>query len=121
MKIYQQIASIIKSRSNDRGKRDVWFNKMASLVSLLPSGSGIDYGTKIIIDECKVDRLVLSAAYHHMNENGYYDGWTEHNIIVTPSFDGIDIRVTGRDRNGIKEYLADLYHHALNEVIENKE
>jgi hypothetical protein len=44
-----------------------------------------------------------------MNEHGMYDGWTRHAITIRPTFDGIDVRIGGRDRNGIKEYLADVY------------
>ena len=34
-------------------------------------------------------------------------------IILEPSFSGYDLRVTGRDRNQTKEYLADTYAFAL--------
>jgi hypothetical protein len=45
-----------------------------------------------------------------MNEGGYYDGWTEHQVIITPSLQhGFDVRVTGQDRNEIKDYLAELF------------
>ena len=45
-----------------------------------------------------------------MNEYGAYVGWTEHDVIVTPAFDGFNLRVTGRDRNQIKEYIGDVFH-----------
>ena len=52
--------------------------------------------------------------FHHMDDNGYYDGWTEHVVTVKPSlcFD-IEISVSGRNRNGIKEYILDTFHHLL--------
>jgi len=55
-----------------------------------------------------------------MNESGAYDGWTEHKLIVSPSllFD-LDLRITGRDRNGIKEYLHDVFSAALQTEIEH--
>lgn len=54
------------------------------------------------------------------NENGMYDGWTQHSIIVRPSFvHGLDITITGKDRNQIKEYLHDVYFSALTEPYEN--
>ena len=40
----------------------------------------------------------------------------EHLVIVTPEFDGINVRVTGKNRNDIREYLADLYHDALTQL-----
>lgn len=80
---------------------------------LLPSGSGFDAGTKIVLSECKPDRVVLSTQFHHMNDGGYYDGWTEHRIIVTPSFTGTNIKVTGINRNDIKDYIAEIFSEIL--------
>lgn len=84
----------------------------------LPSGSGFDDGTKIDWKESTPDRLSLIADFHHMSEHGQYDGWTCHRVIVSASllFE-IDIRVTGRDRNEIKEYIAECFHHALRENV----
>jgi hypothetical protein len=85
----------------------------------LPSGSGIDSGTSLLRHECKPDRIVLGCGYHHMNEGGMYDGWTQHKIIITPAFDGIHIRVTGPNRNDIKDYLAAVYFDDLSAEIEH--
>ena len=88
------------------------------VADFLPSGSGVDCGTKIDLDRSNGDRLVLTAGYHHMNDGGMYDGWTEHTITVRPSFVGrFNLTIGGRDRNGIKEYLADLFHSALDDRI----
>lgn len=82
----------------------------------MPSGSGIDTGTKLD-DESTPERLVFTCSFHHMDESGGYDGWTEHKVIVTASLvHGIFIRVTGRDRNDIKEYLHEVYAHCINRV-----
>ena len=51
----------------------------------LPGGSGFDNGSAFNFHESRVDRLIFDTAYHHMNENGYYIGWTYHQVIVTPS------------------------------------
>lgn len=81
-----------------------------------PSGSGIDCGTKIDMSDSKPNRLVFSASYHHMDDNGFYDGWTEHQIIITPDLaNGFDIRITGPDRRQIKEYLYEVYREWLNQ------
>lgn len=82
----------------------------------LPRGSGIDCGTKIDIDRSTGNRVVLTTSFHHMDENGYYDGWTEHTIYITPSFDGIDLRITGSNRNQIKDYLYDCYYWCLQQI-----
>lgn len=91
-----------------------------ALEDLLPSGSGIDCGTKISLSDSKPGRLVLYVGFHHMDEHGSYDGWTYHQVIVTPCFGGIEVRVTGRNRNGIKAYLAEIYHHALTNEVETR-
>lgn len=80
----------------------------------LPSGSGIDSGTKIDLDASNRNKLVLLTAFHHMSESGMYDGWTEHKIIVAPDLlSGVSLRITGRDRNQIKEYLYEVFHNDL--------
>jgi hypothetical protein len=99
-----------------------WINRHAdaieAIAKLLPRGSGIDSGTTVDIDKSTADRIVLNADFHHMDEHGFYDGWTEHQIIVSPSFIGrFSIRVTGRDRNGIKEYLSETYHYTLDQPL----
>lgn len=61
-------------------------------------------------EESKKDRIVFDFSFHHMDENGYYDGWTEYKLVITPSLtDGFDYKITGRDRNRIKEYLYDVF------------
>jgi hypothetical protein len=81
---------------------------------LLPSGSGIDCGTAIDYSSSTDKCLVLTCAFHHMNDVGNYSGWTRHKIIVTPSLSsGIKVHVTGEDQNGVKEYLYEVYYLAL--------
>ena len=85
----------------------------------LPSGSGFDSGSRIDRDESRPDKIVIATGFHHMNETGYYNGWTKHHVIVTPCLKfGFSIRVTGKDKNGIKEYIADTFHAALSAHIE---
>lgn len=84
----------------------------------LPSGSGFDNGTKLD-QTSKPERLVFNVSFHHMNDVGMYDGWTHHQIIVTPSLvSGIELRITGRDRRDIKEYIAEVFYSALSAVKE---
>lgn len=93
--------------------------KLAQLQSLLPSGSGFDAGTKIDLDRSTPEKIVLNTSFHHMDEHGYYCGWTEHTVTVRPSFLwDFDIHVSGRDRNGIKEYIAETFHFALMQQAE---
>ena len=81
---------------------------------LLPSGSGIDAGVTLDILASTPERVVFRTSFHHMNDAGMYDGWTDHQVIVTPSLAfGFKLRVTGRDRNEIKDYLAELFQDVL--------
>lgn len=62
---------------------------------------------------------MFETSVHHMNPDGYYDGWTEHTVTVTPSFIGrFDLKVSGRDRNGIKDYIAEVFGSVLSAVGE---
>lgn len=86
----------------------------------LPSGSSFDSGTKLLEDGFSgPEKLIFQADYHHMNESGMYDGWSEHTVILTPSLQhGFNLRVTGRDRDNIKEYIEEVFYLALSEEID---
>lgn len=116
--IIQFIASTLVAHENCKRSNNVeWLarhtERLEAVEKLLPHGSGIDNGATIAIDASKRNHIVLVTSFHHMDENGYYDGWTEHTIVVTPSFDGICVDVRGRNRNDIKEYLAYTFRVAL--------
>ena len=88
---------------------DAWRDLRDAILRDAPSGSGIDCGTKLDAARCTAMKVVLDVAFHHMNEVGMYSGWTEHTVTITPTFGSIHVSVGGRDRNGIKDYLADVY------------
>lgn len=90
-----------------------WSNRIDELMDMMPSGSGFDSGTKIDLYTSHAEKLVFTTAFHHMHESGMYDGWTEHTVIVTPSFSGFNIRISGRNRNGIKEYIHECFSAGL--------
>jgi hypothetical protein len=108
---------VLKSGRASPEWQEKWRNRLDRLQDMLPSGSGIDNGTKIDFDRSSESKIVLTAGYHHMNDGGYYDGWTDHTITIRPTFRGIDITISGRNRNEIKDYLHDVYHTALTDVI----
>jgi hypothetical protein len=91
--------------------------RLTQLARELPSGAGIDSGTEIDLDRSNADRVTLTFSYHHMNYDGFYDGWTEHTAVIRPAFDGLNIRITGRNRNDCKEYFHEVYNHALQAEI----
>lgn len=88
----------------------------------LPSGSGIDCGTKIDRDRTDAEKIVLHLSFHHMNGDGYYNGWTDHTITARASLiHGLRLTISGRDRNGIKDYLHDVYAAALSAPYEHND
>jgi hypothetical protein len=95
----------IKSKNSEQEEKHA--TNIEELVkTYLPRGSGFDNGTYFNWDESSENKLVFDTAFHHMNEGGYYDGWTEHKVIVRPCLSfGFNIKVTGRNRNDIKEYI----------------
>ena len=89
-KLYTKIASAIEARKNCELKGNTeWFNnwtdKLAEYEKMLPSGSGIDSGCKIDLDHSTCNKIVILFGFHHMDDNGYYCGWTDYKAIVTPS------------------------------------
>lgn len=84
-----------------------------------PSGSGIDMGTALS-EKSTMDCIVLGTHFHHMDEHGSYDGWTDHMVRCKASMlFGIDVTVSGRDRNQIKDMLGEMYQRWLLSEMEN--
>lgn len=76
----------------------------------LPHGSGLDSGVKLNFEESTKDRIVFDAPFHCMDEWGSYDGWADLKVVVKPCLMfGMSIDIKGRDRNNLKDYLADLF------------
>lgn len=120
--LYQHFASALLALSNCIASGNTeWQSRHESTLedlarNFMPSGSGIDTGTKIDVDASlrEPSKLVFTFAFHHINDGGMYDGWTEHRLVVSPSLAfGLNLKITGRDRNQIKEYLHDVFHSAL--------
>lgn len=87
-----------------------WRQRFAKLVELIPSGSGIDDGPRDLVVETRMIRF--NVGFHHMDSNGVYDGWTYHDITVLPCFDGIDIKISGRNRD-VKDHLYETFEYAF--------
>jgi hypothetical protein len=118
--LYQVLANLIEARNNciDHGKSEWKDNHTDRILDLvkehMPSGSGFDSGTTIDLDASTAEKIVFHTSFHHMNEDGFYDGWTEHKVTVRPSLGRlINIRISGIDRNMIKEYMDDEFQCAL--------
>lgn len=119
--LYSLLASAVKQYRSDnpifeeKGEETI----RQIMDSFAPSGSGFDSGISLDLERSKVDRLVFSADFHHMDDNGYYCGWSHHTVVVTPTllWDTPVLRVTGRDKRQIKEYIGDVFHEFLNEKL----
>jgi len=121
--LYKMIASTVDAYHRCKTNNSIWETKHEERLrlfdDLLPSGSGIDNGTQIDIERSTGEKIVLITSFHHMNSGGYYDGWTEHTVVIKPSLiHGIDLLITGKDRNEIKEYLYQTYWHALTRLYD---
>ena len=129
--LYSELATLVQARRNcaekmaDGHSESVvanameWHDKHGArlyklVANLMPSGSGFDAGTKLDEASSHADKLVFTTGFHHMNDAGMYDGWTEHVVTVTPSMlHRFHIRVSGRNRNDIKDYIMETFAFAL--------
>lgn len=120
---YRLLASTIDALKRCEQTGNEWASKhRAALISMerdiLPSGSGLDSGCKLDLDRSTGERIVITTSYHHMNDAGMYDGWTDHTITVLPSLiSRFDLRISGRNRREIKDYLHDVFHTILSEDV----
>lgn len=112
--LYQKISRTLAwQKTVSQEWRERADDRLASCQDELPSGSGIDSGS-IILETSAPERIRIRADFHHMDENGYYDGWTEHVITIRPSLaNDYTISVSGRNRNQIKDYLWEVFDAAL--------
>lgn len=125
MKLYQKLAQHIEhgnAMENAPGKypqaQDIFDKTEEEIKKALPSGSGFDDGIKLDYTNSKSGRIVLNANFHHIHDNGYYCGWSYHNIIITPSLEwGFYVKVTGTDKRNIKEYITNFAYDFLNSNI----
>lgn len=133
MFVYRAIASANNARMNCIANGNAEWKvrhtqKIEQLVrEYLPSGSGYDNDTKIDFDCSSNDELIFRTSFHHMDENGYYCGWSNHKVIVRPSFDGIRIDIKSEYPDDIEETMNvdgnefmydDFYHSLLRTVKE---
>lgn len=124
MKLYAKLAGLVDARLNCLKTGNEWAEKheetILKLVSdNMPHGSGFDSGTQIDLGKSTGSKLVFHTSYHHMNDNGMYDGWTDHTVTVKPSLMfGFDLNISGRDRNGFKEYAYEVFSNCLSEDVD---
>ena len=87
---------------------ETWQDHLDKILDTLPSGSGLDAGPELL--DSTERKLMFSSDFHHMDQHGYYSGWSRHTVVITPCFlSGFQIKITGRDRNGIKDHLYEIW------------
>lgn len=123
--VLSALASALVARANciKLGNTEWENNHSATIDQLardfLPSGSGFDSGTKVNLDQSNGEtRIVLTTSYHHMNEGGMYDGWTDHTVTIRPCLlHEFTLTISGRDRNQFKDYAYEVFNSSLKEQI----
>jgi hypothetical protein len=126
--VYKEIASILIAigncaTSNNETWAYIWPNVLDDIIkNYLPHGSGIDNGVTVNKDKSSPNKIVLEFGFHEMDSNGYYCGWADYTLYVRPSlaFD-IDLKLHGRDYNGLKDYLYELFQYMLMREIPESE
>lgn len=124
MKVYQYIAIQLSkdewaketSCPDPDGLKEYRFGIEAWVRRNGPAGNGIDHGT-VLQETSLSNRLVLSCSFHHPGELG----WTRHHIIVVPDLAlGIQLHITGHDRNRVKDHLERLFMEWLNTEVSSE-
>lgn len=125
MKLYVLLAQLVDARLRCMadGDKVEWKSKHEDRIRALvkehmPSGSGFDSGTGLDLDRSNGNKLVFHTSFHHMTDGGMYDGWTEHDVVITPHLAaGFTMRITGRNRNEIKDLISQSFEHSLNQEV----
>lgn len=126
-KVYAQIASLLQAIQNcEKSGNSEWSEKHKDRIESIidqyfPSGSGFDQGTKLDWDRSTPEKLFFVAPFHHMDENGFYCGWSDHVFKVTPSLAfGFTLKVSNPDRakSWDMEYFHETFDYALNQEVE---
>lgn len=116
LRLWEEYRSVGLGEDEKDLLQDVWDYV---LYNYLPSGSGWDLGTRLSKEKSGKDRVYLTGAWHHMNEHGFYTRWTDHAVVLraTPDRRSYDFRITGRNVNGVKDYLDEVFHYAFQERV----
>lgn len=130
MNVYQAIAQALQARETciKEGRTEQaerWEERLKKLEEYLPSGSGFDTGESINLEESRQNMIIIDGEFHVMNENGFYDGYAEYNIVVIPSLSyGCEVKLVGssywqkrKSYDGLKDYIETTYWEALNQKI----
>lgn len=115
MKLYQAIAQNEQLlRHKNVMIREYAETRKERILALLPNGSGFDNGTLIV--EASEKRIVFATGFHHMDDNGFYCGWTQHRVVVRASLShGFTLYVSGVNKRDIKDYISEVFDSLMHE------
>ena len=81
--IIQRIAMLFPSSGSALTETDNFDDDQLNyLESVLPSGSGIDCGMQIDIENSTRNEVILTGDYHYMDEHGFYAGWFGFSVVI---------------------------------------
>ena len=120
-KLYQALGAAVVARANcEKSHNAEWFekwsDKIKACLGLLPHGSGLDGTWDIDYAHSREDHIVLAMQYHAMDENGFYDGWIDFTLTITPSLQlGFKLSIRGNfgKYQDVKDYLYETLDSAL--------
>jgi hypothetical protein len=123
-KLYKRLAGTVDAYHNCiKADNDFWEKHEELVLQLvngcLPHGSGIDSGVIFDFEKSSGKKLVFHFSYHFMDENGYYNGWEDYTLTVTPSLiSDFELRITGKNRDDIKDYFYQIFEYDLSRNID---
>ncbi len=135
MKLYKKVATVLQAMENCKKKNNAeWFYKHGQTLDSIekehfPSGSGFDGNCIINHMESKENKLVIYYEWHCMNDHGYYDGWLNFDLIVTPDLQhDFNLHIVKYRHNMNQKYrvnkywdiLEDYFYDTWNEVLERE-
>lgn len=141
MKVYQKLSSLLSALNNCQNKieshcltiqeaincntcvnaqkwLEIHQENIDKIIQMFPKGSGFDCGTEFNQFLSTPEKLIFITEFHHLNEYGFYTGWTRHKITVKPSlqFD-FKININGKNKNNIKNYIVECFEQILNTEV----
>jgi hypothetical protein len=116
--LYRELATLVQARKTcaESATHQDWFQKHSETIKRLVSNHLAQY--RIDLNESHADKLVFYGNESQFTEDGVEDGYTSHTVIVKPSLTfGFTLRITGHDRNDVKEHIAQLFNAQLREDV----
>jgi hypothetical protein len=122
MKVYEKMASLLaeynKYIGENEQKRMLRRAIEEFVAEYMPKGGGWKDGTSIDLTESNDSEIVLRGTYYHVISYGNYGAPTEHKILIDASLSrGFKVKVTGRDKNDVKDELYERFVGALNTTL----